>query len=58
MTDILEDAAEYEQHQRDASIKEVRERKAMPFTGRCLICNTPIKKGQLCGADCQNDYDL
>ena len=58
MSDFIDDAAESEHLQREIAIKEVRERKSMPFMGHCLICNIRIEHGQFCGPECQADYEV
>lgn len=58
MTDTFDEASNIEDLERTLLIQAVRNRKEMPFTGRCLYCNAEIDKGRYCDASCRDDHEL
>lgn len=58
MSDEFDAASDLEDLQRQLAIQAIRNRKEMPFTGRCLECNAPIEKGRYCDADCRDEHEF
>lgn len=60
MTDLLDQAQEREDREREAAIAAQRKRHAvLPDIGECYFCRTPTAAGRrFCDAECRDDYDL
>ncbi len=55
--DILDDAADYEQHMIDVALAN-RKLPKFTFTGKCENCGEIITRGSFCpGGECREDYD-
>lgn len=58
MSDLYDDASDAEALHREMAIAEIRNRKAINFSGHCLYCNDSISQGRFCSAECHEDWEL
>ena len=57
--DILDNASENENNERDRLIQKARKVKQVQATGRCLYCNNPLDYDKRwCDEWCRDDYQL
>jgi hypothetical protein len=55
MSDLLDEASDLEEFQRDLATKKI---KKVLFSGFCKYCKLKIKVGSFCDKDCREDYEM
>lgn len=59
MSDVIDQACEREQVDRDIAIAQQARHVGMPATGQCYYCEAPLlNAGCFCNVDCRDDYEL
>ena len=56
MANIVDQAQEFNEIFLEHSLNN-RNRKTIPFSGKCLYCEDPIEKARFCCPECRIDYE-
>lgn len=57
MVDVVDNVNDTLERNLSKQIAAARKQKAIPFTGKCLSCDEPIKMGRYCDKECRDDHE-